>query len=60
MKKENYRYLKIMTWPPQSTDLNPIELVWDCGIGQKSESETTHECRTSLEIAAGKLGKHIG
>ena len=29
LQKENAGQLKIMTWPPQSTCLNPIEIVWD-------------------------------
>lgn len=27
--KQNAQILKIMTWPPQSPDLSPIELAWD-------------------------------
>ena len=28
-KKESNGVLHQMTWPPQSADLNPIEMVWD-------------------------------
>ena len=27
--KEQAKFLLIMTWPPQSCELSPIELVWD-------------------------------
>jgi transposase len=29
LTKESDGVLHQMTWPPQSTDLNPIEMVWD-------------------------------
>ena len=37
-KKERDGVLRQMTWPPQSTDLNPIETVWDeldCRVKEK-------------------------
>ena len=28
-KKESYAVLHQMTWSPQSSDLNPVDMVWD-------------------------------
>ena len=44
-KKEACRELKIMTWPAQSPDLNPIELIW----GQL-DHEVQKECLINISF----------
>ena len=44
-KKESGGVLHQMTWPPQSTDLYPIEMVWDeldCRDKQKQPTSAQH------------------
>jgi hypothetical protein len=39
--KESDRVLHQMTWPPQSLDFNPIEMVWDELDGRVKEKQPT-------------------
>ena len=44
-KKKSDGVLHQMTWPPQSHDLNPIEMVWDeldCRVKEKQPTSAQH------------------
>lgn len=58
-KKEKSRVLKIMDWPPQSPDLNPIELLWDELDRQirKTCPTSRSELWTHLLTAWGNIGQ---
>lgn len=48
--KEQQGVLKLMIWPPQSPDLNPIELLWD-----QLDRQVRKRCPTSQEDLWKKL-----
>jgi hypothetical protein len=50
-KKKSDGVLHQMTWPPQSPDLNPNEMVWD---------ELDHRVKEKQQISAGNSLKSIG
>ena len=70
-EKEQQQVLKIMTWPPQSPDLNPIELLWDqldrqvrksCPLSQKDlwkklQEEWQKITKTTLDKLVARLPK---
>ena len=41
--KEDKDLLKIMDWPPQSPDINPIEILWDEIDRQVRKTQITSE-----------------
>jgi hypothetical protein len=62
LTKENNGVLHQMTWPPQSPDFNPIEMVWDesdCGVKKKQPAsaqdswELLQDCWKSIPGEAG-------
>ena len=62
-KKESYGVLHQTTWPPQSTALNPTEMVWDeldRRVKEKQPTNAQHmwellqECWKSIPYAAGR------
>uniref|UniRef100_A0AAZ3SLC3 Tc1-like transposase DDE domain-containing protein n=1 Tax=Oncorhynchus tshawytscha TaxID=74940 RepID=A0AAZ3SLC3_ONCTS len=61
-KKESDRVLHQMTWPSQSPDLNPIQMVWDelgCRVKEKQPTSVQHmwellqDCWKSIPHEAG-------
>ena len=61
-KKESDGVLLQITWPPQSPDLNPIEMVWDesaCVVKEKQPTsaqymwELLQDCWKSIQGEAG-------
>uniref|UniRef100_A0AAZ3P9R7 Tc1-like transposase DDE domain-containing protein n=1 Tax=Oncorhynchus tshawytscha TaxID=74940 RepID=A0AAZ3P9R7_ONCTS len=61
-KKKNDRVLHEMTWPPQSPNLNQIEMVWDelgSRVKEKQPTSAQHmwellqDCWESIPVEAG-------
>ena len=56
-KKESDGVLQQITWPPQSPDLNPIEMVWDKLDGKVKEKQPTN-AQHMWELLQDCLEKH--
>jgi hypothetical protein len=56
-KKESDGVLHQMTWPPQSPNLNAMEMVWD-ELGQQSEGKAANKCSTYVGTPSRQLGNH--
>jgi transposase len=57
-KKDSDGVLHQMTWPPQSPDLNPIQMVWDeldRRVKEKQSTRAQHmwDCWKSIPCEAG-------
>lgn len=50
--------MKLTTWPPQSTELNLMELVWD-ELDNKVRVQTTNCSPSSLALANPALAKQL-
>ena len=45
-----------MNWPPQSTNLNPIEMVWDeldCRVNKKQPTRMPRVCKDVIKAKGG-------
>ena len=56
-KKESDGVLHQMTWPPQSPDLNPIEMVWDELDRRVKEKQPTSTQQTVCVNSFKTVGK---
>uniref|UniRef100_A0A8C4QME5 Tc1-like transposase DDE domain-containing protein n=1 Tax=Eptatretus burgeri TaxID=7764 RepID=A0A8C4QME5_EPTBU len=60
-KKESDGVLHQMTWPPQSPDLNPIEMVWDeldCRMKERKPTSAQHMCADEVFHRLSFNGSH--
>jgi hypothetical protein len=55
-KKESDGVLHQMTWPPQSPNLNPIEMVWD--ESDRSEGKAANKCSSYVGTPSTLLERH--
>ncbi|CAJ0953624.1 unnamed protein product [Ranitomeya imitator] len=64
LTKESDGVLRQMTWPPQSPDLNPIEMVWDeldRKVKAKGPTSAKHLCeRCWREDMNGRFSTNYG